>query len=421
MNGDFQTVAYDQFQFGSYFPGNNDEVEGSFVMMDQQSGGLLALIGGRDFEVGDLNRVTVEKQPGSTFKPIAVFAPALMTGNYEPFTVIPDEKVERNGHVVKNVDDRYLGSVTFYDALRYSKNTSSDWLLNEMGVEYAKGYLVKMGIDIEDKGAAIALGGLKYGVTPIQMAQAYRVFNQQGKKVEAHAISEIHNYQGTVIGAADNEVVEVFTPQVAWSITEMLLSVVETGTAKAGEYDKELAGKTGTTQHPRAGKGRVKDAWFVGYTPEYVTALWMGYDDATEENYLTAGSRYPTELTKRILTEIDKVSPLAGTFSKPDDVDEIAPPITLPVVDDVRAEYIFGGFKLLKGKLTWTVPLDERIIFHVYKRTNKGDEKIGEVTGKGEFTIDNISIFQTDSYFVLPIDPLSGLEGEPSAAVKLSF
>src|SRR5699024_9606395 len=83
------------------------------------------------------------------------------------------------------------------------------------------------------------------------------------------------------------------------------------------------AGKTGTTSRSD-GEGQIKDAWFVGFTPEYVSALWMGYDEAKDDKYLTGGSSYPTELTKKIMTEVSNQKYVKETFSKPEDVVSLA-------------------------------------------------------------------------------------------------
>lgn len=147
----------------------------------------------------------------------------------------------------------------------------------------------------------------------------------------------------------------------------------------------------------------------------------MGYDISNEANYLKGGSAYPTRLTKKILTTIDHRRDLLGTFTKPENVEEIAEPVALPTIDDLSGKYIFGGFRILKGKLSWTKPLDDRITYHIYKRAGGKDKKIGEVIGEAEFVIEKISLFQTDSYYVVPVDPLSGLEGEPSEVIQLSF
>lgn len=426
INTDMQMIAYEQFKFSSYFPGNNDKVQGAFVMMDQEKGEIVAAISGRDYKYGNTNRVRVKRQPGSAIKPIVVFAPALMTGDFDAYTYIPDKKQTWPGgedgkpYEPKNSNDQYVGSIPFIEALKQSKNTSSVWLLNEIGIDYAKSYLEKMDINIPDEGLPIALGGLEDGITPLEMTEAYRTFVHEGKKISAHSIVEIHDYKGNVIGKPDLSEEEVFTPQVSWNITEMLMETVRSGTATDGEYVKELAGKTGTTQHPHV-DGSAKDAWFVGYTPEYVTALWMGFDESTEENYLTGGSSFPTIMTKRILTEIDMKLDLASEFVKPEDVKTIAEQVKIPVITDLKATYIFGGFKILKGKLRWTATLDDNIVYKIYKEAPDEDVFIGEVTGKGEFIVDDVSIFKNESYYVTPTDTVSGVEGKRSESVLLAF
>src|SRR5690625_5150038 len=111
-------MAYDSCQYDGYFPGNNDNVEGAFVMMNQDDGDIVAAIGGRKFRVGDLNRVHVKRQPGSAIKPLAVFAPALMTEDFDPYSILPDEKQEWNGHVGHNHDDGYEETASFYYDLK---------------------------------------------------------------------------------------------------------------------------------------------------------------------------------------------------------------------------------------------------------------------------------------------------------------
>ncbi|MBO1002948.1 transglycosylase domain-containing protein [Pseudogracilibacillus auburnensis] len=418
-----QTIAFDQFQQDGYFPGNNKEdVEGAFVMMEQESGEIVAAIGGRHFQTGDLNRVVKPiGQPGSTMKPLAVYAPALETELFTPYSTLPDELQEWDGKPVRNYNDQYDGAVTFYNAIKYSKNTSSVWLLNEIGVDYAKSYLKKMKIDIEDKDVRIALGDLKKGLSPLQLVQSYRTFVHGGKMIDAHTIIEVYNRKGEVVASANPETTEVFSDQVAWNMTEMLKDVVASGTGQSGYYPHELAGKTGTTQHPKV-KGETKDAWFVGFTPEYVTALWMGYDDISQQDhFLTGGSSYPTELTKKILTELDKQRPLVATFTKPENVQALAEPIELPNITDLSSSYVFGGLKIVKGKLEWTGTKDKRIIYRVYEENGDKDEQIGEVNGENEFVIDKFSLFDTNSYYVVPYDPLAQTEGQPSNVVKITF
>ncbi|RDW18225.1 penicillin-binding protein [Oceanobacillus arenosus] len=420
MDDDIQQIAYEKFQEASYFPGNTAGIEGAFTMMDQDSGNIIAALGGRNYQLGDLNRVTVKRQPGSTIKPIAVYGPAMMQPDkYQPYTLLPDYATDHNGYVVSNADNVYSNSITIYDALKYSNNAATVWLLDEIGIDYSKEYLQKMGIDIQDEGLAIALGGLSEGITPLQMMESYRTFANAGKITNSHTIDRIYNQSGEMFYQAEPLETEIFSPQVAWNMTEILSEAVETGTADAGEFDKALAGKTGSTEHPLV-EGQTKDAWFVGYTPQYVMALWMGYDKSDKEHYLTGGSSYPTSLTKAILTEIDNTEPLVESFTKPDSVKDLPKPITLPLIMNLQASYEFGGFSIVKGKLLWQGSEDKRVIYRIYREEDGIDTRVGEVVGETEFIISNV-LFKSNRYYIVPYDPLTKLEGTRSETIELSW
>lgn len=419
MNEDFQQVAYQNFQEDAFFPGNTEGTEGAFVMLDKNNGHIVSAIGGRDYSFGDLNRTNVQRQPGSTFKPVAVYGPALMQEDeYNPYTIIPDQYMDIDGYEATNVSGEYKNNITIYQAIVESTNTSAVWLLNEIGIDNSKSYLEKMGMPIEDKGLSIALGGLNKGVTPLQMAQSFQTFANNGEMSKATAIAEIKDRNGEVLYQSESSSEEVFTPQVAWDMTEMLKETVRTGTASSGYYGKELAGKTGTTQHP-AVDGASKDAWFVGYTPDYVTAMWMGYDRSDAEHYLTGGSSYPTSLTKKILTDIDNQtgSGLTASFEMPEGVEALPEPIDLPVIEHVDASYTFGGFALLKGKLSWEGSTDDRVVYRIYKEEEGTDELVGEVEGETEFIVDDVW-FRNETYYVVPVDPITNMEGSHSTSVS---
>lgn len=420
MNEKAQQIAYRKFKNGDYFPGNTEDVQGAFVMIEQDSGKIVTAIGGRDYQLGNLNRVTVTRQPGSTMKPIAVYGPAMMQEAYQPYTLIRDQKVEINGYTATNYDDNYEGAVSIFEALVESKNASAVWLLNELGVQNAKDYLTKMNISIPDEGLAIALGGLSEGLTPLEMAESYRTFASGGETIDSFAIDQIYDKKNELIYEGEATTADVFSPQVAWNMTSILTEAVNEGTASAGEYSKALAGKTGSTQHPHVAN-KVKDAWFVGYTPRYVSALWMGYDTSDKEHYLTGGSEFPTKLTKAILSELDKQQTLTAAFEKPENVKDLPKPIDLPKEVVLNGDYSFGGFSLFKGKLQWTPAKDDRVVYHVYQEKDGVDERIAKVEGKSEFTVDNISIFKATSYYVVPYDPLTKLEGQRSNTITLSM
>ncbi|MFD1360999.1 transglycosylase domain-containing protein [Lentibacillus salinarum] len=420
IDSDIQQMAYEKFRDDDYFPGNTEGAEGAFVMLEQDSGKVAAAIGGRDYQLGDLNRVTVNRQPGSAIKPLAVYGPAMMQEAYQPYTLIPDQKTEIAGYNATNYDDQYAGAVSIYDALVASKNVPAVWLLNDISIPYSKDYLAKLGMPIEDEGLAIALGGLSEGVTPLQMATAFRAFANGGETGEAFAIEQIIDRDGTVIHEGKTSDAEVFSPQVAWNMTAILSTAVTEGTGSAGEYAKALAGKTGTTQHPHV-DGEVKDAWFTGFTPEYVSAMWMGFDTSDDTQYLTAGSEMPTKLTKAILADIDDQKSLAASFDKPANVTALPEPIDLPRDITLHGDYSFGGFSLFDAKLEWTEATDERVIYRIYREEEGLDKRIAEVEGDNEYKLDHIRIFGSTRYYVVPYDPLTKTEGQRSNTVELSM
>ncbi|WP_112180101.1 transglycosylase domain-containing protein [Paraliobacillus zengyii] len=419
LNEGAQQIAYETLQNEEYYSGSQPGVEASFVLMEQETGELEAVIGGRDFQIGDSQRALVKRQPGSVMKPLAVYGPAMMD-DYQPYDFLEDVAQEYDGYIATNVDGQYSQEVTMYDAIQDSKNAPAVWLLDQIGIPYSKEYLEKMEIALEDDGLAIALGGLETGITPMQVVQGYRTFIHEGSFIEAHTIAEIKNRNGEVIGEADTEETTIFSKQVAWNMIRMLENVVENGTAQSGSYQKALAGKTGSTQHPTV-EGQVKDAWFAGITPEYVTALWMGYDKTDEAHYLTEGSAAPTRATKAILESLDQQQELASSFIKPSGVEELEDPISLPTITNLEGSYKIGGWSLVQGELNWKAATDDRVIYRIYQVTETGDNKIGEVTGKGEYLLTEVSLFQSSTYYVVPYNKLTKKEGEPSNQITLSF
>lgn len=419
----FQETAYNNFQEDEYFPGNTEGAEGAFVMMDHKTGGIVAALGGRQFEISELNRVNEKRQPGSAMKPLAVYGPALMDEKYNPYTMLPDEKMTiGKDYSPKNHDNQYEGSVSLYEAIVQSKNVAPVWLLNEIGLKTSKSYLKKMNMDIkeEDLNLALALGGLTEGFSPINLAEGYRTFAAKGEYVESYTVEKLYNRKNELIFEINHKPVEVFSEQVAWDITEMLQTAVKRGTASSGYYSKALAGKTGSTQNPKA-EGHYKDAWFVGYTPEYVTSMWMGFDISDENNYLVSGSSSPTRLTKKILTEIDQKSKLEAQFQKSENVTSLEAPIELPYKTTLSGKRVFGGLKLIKGKLSWTKANDKRIVYRLYEELDDENKLIAEVADNNEYLVDDLSLFARRKFFVRPYDPVTGREGKKSNTVALSM
>ncbi|MGA9288519.1 MAG: PBP1A family penicillin-binding protein [Anaerobacillus sp.] len=420
MDVELQKAAYEQFQNKKLFPGSDPETppEGALTMMDVASGGVTAVQGGREYVQRGLNHVTAKRQPGSAFKPLAVYGPALEKKEYSPYTLLKDEKIDYDGYSPSNYNDKYTGQVSLYDAVRVSANAPAVWLLNEIGIDYAKSYLGKNGINIADNDLKVALGGVDEGVSPIEMMAAYRPFVAEGKRVDPYFITKLYDHNGKLVGEAKQKEEKVYSKQTAWYMTRILEGVVKDGTGKSGETDVEVAGKTGTTTFEGA-PGGARDAWFVGYTPDLVGAVWMGYDRTTEAQYLSGGSEFPVQLFKKVVNAaLNKDSTME--FKKPSGVKEMQKPITLPNINDLNAEFDFL-YGLPAVKLKWTPSVDERVRYHIYEIKDGEREKIAEVEGKGEYTRNSISFFGSVAYQVVPYNSLTDQEGDSSNEASVSL
>lgn len=421
MNVAAQDAAYQRFQEDQYFPGTNDNVEGAFVMLDQHKGGVMAVIGGRNYVTKGINRVNIKRQPGSTFKPLAVYAPALEEGKYEPYSLLKDELLSyEDGQEVykpRNYHHQYKKEVTMYEAIRDSLNAPAVWALNELGVKKSKSYLDKLELSIPDNGLAIALGGLTDGVTPLELTKAYRSFGKNGKIIEPYFIEEIKTRKGEVIAKAKKEEKEVFSPQTAWNMTRMLEGVVQDGSAQAGTINGELAGKTGTTNYPGV-DGAIKDTWFVGYTQDVIGTVWMGYDSTTPEQHLTAGGAFPTRLLKDILKDAGLDN---GAFSVPVGVADLEDPISLPEDTKLSGAMTFHPLSLFTVNLEWTQASDDRIVYRIYAVTGDKETLVNEVSGDNQYSIKNVNVFQVPAYYVVPYNTQTKKEGQPSKSIKPTF
>lgn len=289
---------------------NQTMVQSASIAMNPKTGGVTAVVGGRGKHVfRGYNRATqMRRQPGSTIKPIAVYAPALQNGYFYDST-LQDKKTSygSNHYTPKNYDDTYSGSVPMYKALYESLNAPAVWLLNKIGVDTGYNMAKRFGLPVEkaDKNLALALGGMSKGVSPQQMARAYSAFANNGKLPEAHYITKIVNANGKVIKRyRAKPAKQVISKKISKEMTSMMLGVFEHGTgvsAKPSGY--QLAGKTGTTDSG-IGDGD-RDKWIIGYTPDVVVATWEGYDSTTQSQQLAdVTSRNISVLYKAEMTNL---------------------------------------------------------------------------------------------------------------------
>ena len=270
--------------------GKDQIVQSGAVLIDPSTGGIRALVGGRGKHTfRGFNRASqLKRQPGSTMKPLAVYTPALESG-YDLDSRLLDKPTNFGDYRPKNHDGRYRGEVTMYEAVVDSLNVPAVWLLDQIGVDRGMETVRRFGIPLDEKERqlGLALGGLNGGTSPLQLAQAYSAFANRGVMVEAHAIRRIEKPDGELVAQWYKKSVRVTSEEVAQKITYMLKGVVDEGTGTAARIPgRPIAGKTGTTQLPGGGDG-AKDNWFVGYTPQLVGAVWLGYDKTDGNHYLT--------------------------------------------------------------------------------------------------------------------------------------
>ncbi|OBZ07826.1 hypothetical protein A8L34_24645 [Bacillus sp. FJAT-27264] len=310
MNVHAQSVLEKTFLQPDSFPpdGKDRQVEASMVIMDHRNGEVVALMGGREPKAGGLNRAIMDaRQPGSSFKPIIDYGPALESGKFTPDSLLSDQRAAYGSYQPTNLNGDYRGQVTMQTAIKQSINAPAVWLLHQVGIGQARKFAAKLGIELteEDNNLAIALGGLHKGISPLKMAQAYSVFANGGKFNEGHLVRMVKNARGEVIYKYTSSSAQVISPVTADRMTTMLRSVVNEGTGKKAQTNTPVAGKTGTTQLDLPGVSRKgnRDLWFVGYTPEWTGAVWIGFDRTDEHNYMTAGSGMAAALFSKVMTQ----------------------------------------------------------------------------------------------------------------------
>ena len=271
---DYQKVARDAFNAYPYF--KNKEINGAMVTLDPFTGGIVSIVGGKNFKAGNFDRATMaRRQLGSSFKPF-VYLKALEEG-YEPYSVVVNDFVAYGKWAPKNFDGRYTFNSTLVNSLNLSLNIPAVKLMDAVTVDAFKEEMTdKLKLTSEVQNLTTALGSVDS--TPVNTAANFSIFVNGGYIVKPNIIREIRDNQDILIYVADIEKVKAFDSVDVSVITAMLKSVVSNGTAtKARVVDKsgrpiQQGGKTGTTSEHRT-------AWFVGITPEYVTVCYIGRDD----------------------------------------------------------------------------------------------------------------------------------------------
>ena len=340
LRSDIQKAIYEEFQNDWNFPAAVDgsKVQASMVVTEVGTGYISGFMGGRGGEGSKLfNRAVSPRQPGSSIKPLAVYGAALQKsyeyaaknqtfdftdygfdkqgtdgwGDYiTASSVVVDEPLKINGEEwPQNFTKSYSGNNSLRTALQQSINTCAVKILWQVKPEYSIEMLEKYGLTtiVTDTSqetndvnpAALALGAMTYGVTPLEMALAYAVFPSGGKVNKAVCYTEVTDGSGKVLLKGETESSKVLDEGVAWIMTDLLKSVVSKGIAgNAAIPGIEVGGKTGTTND-------TFDVWFDGFTPDYSAALWIGTDLNVEMN---GSSAQAAALWSRIMRQADGIS-----------------------------------------------------------------------------------------------------------------
>lgn len=271
-------------------------------IIDQSTGQVPAIVGGRGDKKASrtLNRATgITRQPGSTFKIVASYAPALDAGGMTLATAIDDSPMTyANGTPIRNYDGVYGGFTPIREGIIHSTNVMAVKTLTEIGTGLGLQYAEELGISTlenTDNGQALALGGITYGVKNIELAGAYATIANLGKYNRPNFYTTVEGRNGEIVlDTTDNEPKEVLKPTTAWLLTSAMEDVMTRGTGSPANFSgMTLAGKSGTTTSNR-------DTLFAGFSPYYTCVIWGGFDD----NAVQKSTSYSKVVWKKIMQKI---------------------------------------------------------------------------------------------------------------------
>ena len=292
--------------------------EAALTVMNQATGEVVALVGGRGDKKASkiLNRATdTARQPGSTFKVLAAYAPALDSGGLTLASVQDDAPYSyENGTSLRNYDNSFRGFTTLRTAITHSINIVTVKTLTEIGTSLGYSYLHDFGFSTlvdDDNNQALALGGITKGVTNLELTAAYATIANSGTYIKPRFYTKILDHDGNVLIDNTPQTHGVLKDSTAWLLTNAMQDVVTKGTGTAVNFENmAIAGKTGTTTKNR-------DALFAGFTPYYTCVVWGGYDDNTPQDSGTTS--YPKKIWRAVMSRIHENLEYKD-FTMPDDI-----------------------------------------------------------------------------------------------------
>ena len=323
-----QSAMEDVYENGNGFPVFYGEApESAMIITEPATGHIKGVVGGKGKKQGArvLNRATqTKRQPGSTIKPIAVYGPAIDTGVITLSTVVENSPLNLNGWEPKNANKKFTPPVSIRTAVASSLNLPAIRVLEELGLDKSFEYMTERlhlglikskrtdtGI-ASDKGyAPLALGGLTEGITVSEMNSAYATFANKGVYISPTSYTKVYDSSGNILLSKVPERNQAFSEETAFIMNQLLKGVVTSGTAAGSTISgMDTCGKTGSADDN-------KDRWFVGYTPYYSAAVWVGYDEPRVISY--GGVNPALTIWRAVMNKIHKQLP-GKTFTQPEAV-----------------------------------------------------------------------------------------------------
>lgn len=301
---------------------NGEKAESAFICVDSETGGILCLMGGREYEVQrGFNRATdARRQPGSALKPLSVYAAAIDGLGMSPTTIVDDtQRTFEGSYAPKNAGGSYNRLVTIREALSRSLNVASVSLIEFTGIDRARDYIKRFGLPVEksDNGLALALGSMTIGVTPMELTEGYAALSNGGRVVNAHAIEKIVDRNGKTVYEFAPTNKRAVTTESAYMLTSMLTTAATNGSARAlKDAPCPVAAKTGTVS---IDENKNRDAWTAAYTTEIAACVWMGFDETTKDMYMRSSES--GSFAAKMMAEFMK-NETGEEFQKPDTIVE---------------------------------------------------------------------------------------------------
>lgn len=323
MDPEIQSIMESVYENTGNFPGASNGVQSAMVVVEPKTGEIKGIIGGigKKTESRGLNRATQSKrQPGSSVKPLSVYAPSLENGKITAATIITDSSLKIDDWSPKNSYSGFKGDMSVRRAIEISANIPAVKTLQVLGIDSSYEFMTKKlgfsSLTDNDKNlSALGLGGMTNGVSPKEMAAAYAMFANGGEYITPHTYTKVIDSSGKVLLEKEPKKVRALSEANAFIMTSFLKDVVNgsAGTGRSAKLPNVTAyGKTGTSNDN-------KDKWFCGFTTEYAGAVWYGYDAKKS----VGGTNVSAQVWKMVMEKIHE-GMAESSFEQPDSVTAVS-------------------------------------------------------------------------------------------------